>query len=260
MTTLTHGHGTDVGLVREENEDFFGKFPEDNLNLTTSKGHIFIVADGMGGHNAGREASELAVSLLAYYYFSIPTDDIAESLRRAFRGANEHIHTYSKSSPDLTGMGTTCVALVIKDERAYVGHIGDSRVYRITKRKITQLTQDHSKVAEMVRRGILTHDEATIHPHRSYLYRAMGMKPEVEVDIIDDIELKNDDWFLLCTDGLYNHVTNEEMQKLVVSNPPEASCKALIELAKERGGLDNITVQVVRVKKDQSFFNKILGT
>jgi protein phosphatase len=245
-------------MVRKENQDFFGKFPEDNLDLAPAKGQLFVVADGMGGHNAGRDASELAVNILTHYYFTIPNDDIAESLRQAFQGTNEHIYHYGTHSPEHAGMGTTCVALVLQDNHACIGSIGDSRIYRITKRRIQQLTQDHSKVAELVRRGILTKEEAKTHPERSHLYRALGTKPVAEVDVIGNINLKNDEYFLMCTDGLYNHVSDKEMQQLVIANEPEPACRALVELANERGGQDNITVQIIHVTEPRGILGKIL--
>ncbi len=258
LKAITFGSYSHVGMVRENNQDFFGKFPYDNLDLSTAKGQLFIVADGMGGHNAGRDASELAVNILTYYYFSIPKDNIAEALKQAFQGTNEHIYHYSKNSPEHEGMGTTCVALVLKDNHAYIGNMGDSRIYRITKRKIMQLTQDHSKVAEMVRRGILTKEEAKVHPERSLLYRALGTKPVAEVDIINNIDLKNDEYFLMCTDGLYNHVSEKEIQRLVLANEPESGCKALVNLANERGGQDNITLQIIHVTEEGGILNKLL--
>ena len=245
LKTVDVGSSSDVGRVREDNQDYFGMFPEDDIDLSSPKGQLFIVADGMGGHKAGREASELAVNLVAYYYHSVPEDDIPQSLTRALEGANRHIHSYSENDPRLAGMGTTCVALALQGNRAYIGHIGDSRVYRINRLKVTQLTHDHSKVAEMVRRRILTKEEARTHPQRSHLYRALGTRSEAEFDIIENITLKTDDYFLMCTDGLYNHVSDREMKSIVLANVPVFACRELVALANERGGTDNITVQVI---------------
>ena len=247
-----------MGLVRADNQDFFGKFPEDSLDLSAPRGQLFIIADGMGGHYAGRKASELAVGTLAKSYFSASVNGVMEGLQEAFRKANQTIYEYSTSSPQYAGMGTTCTALVFKDSHAYIGHIGDSRVYRISKRRVLQLTKDHSKVAEMLRRGILTKQEAKTHPERSHLYRALGTRPVAEVDFINDISLDANKYFLMCTDGLFNHVEEEEMQDLVLSNNPQKASKLLIELANERGGQDNITVQVIRVNISHNYLQKIL--
>lgn len=256
---ITFANYSDVGMVREENQDFFGKYPEDNLDLSSPKGQLFVVADGMGGHNAGRAASEMAVNALAYSYFSIPSENIAECLKRAFEGANKQIYAQSKQSPEFEGMGTTCVALVLKADRAYVGHVGDSRVYQITRRKVQQLTGDHSVVAQMVRQGILTDEEARVHPQRSHLYRALGVRPDLEVDILDGISARPSDYFLLCTDGLHTYLTDKEMQEVVTSNVPLIACQELIRVANARGGLDNITVQIVHVERASGFMDKLIG-
>jgi len=256
---IAFGNFTHVGRVRSDNQDFFGKYPKDTLDLSLSKGQLFIIADGMGGHNAGRQASELAVNTLAESYFSATTEDIEESLRDAFQSANDHIYRYGMSNSQFAGMGTTCTALVLKDSHAHIGHIGDSRIYRISKRKILQLTRDHSKVAEMQRRGILTKEEAKTHPERSHLYRALGTRPVAEIDVINDIVLDSDRFFLMCTDGLFNHVDEKEMQNVVLSKSPQEAAKALVELANERGGLDNITVQVIQFSVANNLLTKFLG-
>ncbi len=244
-------------MVRSENQDFFGRFPEDVVDVS-EKDALFIIADGMGGHNAGREASELAVNTLSEAYFSRPeSDPISDRIHVAFDSANEYIYNYSINNPQNAGMGTTCTALVLKKDKAFIGHIGDSRVYKITRGKIEQLTKDHSKVAEMVRRGLLTKEEAKIHPERSHLYRALGTKAEIEIDMLENIGLEGDITFLMCTDGLFNHVDDEEMKKAVLTHPPDDACRKLIALANERGGQDNITVQVIRVKGKTGFFRRL---
>jgi protein phosphatase len=247
VKTLIIGSSTHVGRVRADNQDFFGKFPGDSLDLSAPKGQLFIVADGMGGHKAGRMASELAVNTLSKTYFSSTSVDILESLRAAFQAANTEIFTYGSNNPGFTGMGTTCCALVLRDGRAFIGHIGDSRIYQITKRRITQLTQDHSKVAEMVRRGIITKEEARTHPERSHLYRALGTRPTLEADFFDDIPLTRTKSFLMCTDGLYNHIEEWELHQTVLSHAPQEACTLLVDMANDRGGQDNITVQIIQL-------------
>lgn len=236
-------------MAREENEDFSGKFPEDSLDPSSPKGQLFIVADGMGGHNAGRTASEMAVKALASAYYSGQGGDATECLKRAFLGANEQIYERSKESREFQGMGTTCVALAIRGDRATVAHVGDSRAYRITGTRSERLTGDHSVVAQMVRQGILTEEEAKVHPQRSHLYRAMGVRPELEVDILGEIEIRENDYFLLCTDGLYGYLTDDELWEVVTSKEPPAACEQLVSVANARGGMDNITVQIVRIGK-----------
>ncbi len=259
MRTITYGNNSDVGRVRSDNQDCVGKFPEDSLDLSLPMGQLFIIADGMGGHKGGREASQLAVQTIQEEYFAGSQGNIGECLRQALMSANEHIFQYSVDHPELSGMGTTCSALVLQDDHAYIAHIGDSRIYHITKKRISQLTQDHSTVAEMERRGILTKEEARYHPERSHLYRALGTRPEAEVDVLDNIDLGTNDYFLMCTDGLSNYVEEGEMQNTVLSHSPQEACEMFTAIANERGGQDNITVQVVHVSGGDSFINRIMG-
>lgn len=245
--SITFGSCSDVGMVRHENQDYYGKFPEDTLDVTSPKGQLFIVADGMGGHEGGREASEMAVQSIQEAFFSDPTEPITESLRKAFAVANANIYEFSMVNPRFMSMGTTCSALVVKDNHGYIGHIGDSRIYRITESSIAQLTDDHSKVAEMQRRGIITKEEAKYHPERSQLYRAVGVRPAAEGDVMNNIELHANEYFLLCTDGLVNFVEDNELKDVVLSHEPQEACEALVALANQRGGSDNITAIVVRI-------------
>lgn len=254
---ISYGNCTDIGLVRSENQDAFGKFPTESIDSTAPKGQMFIVADGMGGHRGGREASALAVDTIQQTYFSDPSDSIEESLRRGFQKANEVIYRHGRSNPLLAAMGTTCSTLVVHEHRAFVAHVGDSRIYRITRQNVKQLTKDHSQVAEMVRRRELSKEQAKKHPQRSILYRALGVGPEVEVDIIPNLALRADEFYLLCSDGLYNNVEDQEMQKLVLSNPPAEACKAMVDLSNDRGGQDNITVQVVHIEGSSSVLDGV---
>ena len=154
-------------------------------------------------------------------------------------------------------MGTTCTALVMKGNRACIAHVGDSRVYRINRRKIEQLTSDHSKVAELMREGVLTEKQAKTHPQRSILSRALGVGESVEVDIIDDITLRSGDFFLLCTDGLAK-VTDDEIESIVLSNSVQDACEKLINVAIDRGGDDNVTVQMIRIEGNKRRFTFFL--
>jgi protein phosphatase len=254
VTTLEFGSQSDIGLARSDNQDCYGKFPENDLELSGPLGQLFVVADGMGGHRGGREASHLAVTTVGAEYFS-GTGGIDDRLRRAFEKANERIYLGSMENPKLYGMGTTCSTLVLQDARAVIAHIGDSRIYRIMRKEIVQVTSDHSTVAEMERRGIITREEAKFHPERSTLYRAMGTKPDIEIDIIDGITIGDDEYFMMCSDGLSNMVDTDEMQKIVLSHPPQEACERLVDLANERGGLDNITVLVIHVTAKEQPFN-----
>jgi protein phosphatase len=156
-------------------------------------------------------------------------------------------------------MGTTCSALLLQDNKGIIGHVGDSRIYRIVKNSIEQLTDDHSTVAEMQRRGILTEEEARVHPERSHLYRALGVRPEMEIDVMHDISLGMNELFLLCTDGLVNHVEDDEICRIVLQYRPDGAVRKLVDLANERGGSDNITVEVLHVNPTESFMQRVFN-
>ncbi|MBM2842069.1 MAG: hypothetical protein HW412_2597 [Bacteroidetes bacterium] len=237
----------------------FGVFPDREEDVISAKGQLFVVADGMGGHQGGREASSLAVQRIMESYDRGNATDVPQSLVAAMQAANEEIHNASLASTALSGMGTTCVVLLVKDRRVYVAHVGDSRVYSVTKRGIKQVTEDHSTVAEMTRRGILTPEEAKYHPERSVLYRALGTASSTEIDAQPEIVVTSNEWFVLCTDGLSNMVEDDEIQKIVTSREPQEACDELVRLANERGGYDNITIAVVRVKVEDSFIDRMMS-
>jgi protein phosphatase len=259
MPTITYGVSSDIGKARTENQDSFGVFPDRGEDVIPAKGQLFVVADGMGGHQGGREASRLAVQRISEAYERSNAADVPESLVAAMQVANEEIHNASLANAALSGMGTTCVVLLVKDRRVYIAHVGDSRVYRVTKGSIKQVTEDHSTVAEMTRRGILTPEEAKYHPERSVLYRALGTMSATEIDAQPEIVVTSNEWFVLCTDGLSNMVEDEEIQKIVTSHEPQEACDELVRLANERGGYDNITVAVVRVKVEDSFIERMMS-
>lgn len=237
---------SDKGLHRSVNQDSFGVFPEKYFPPVCPKGQLFLVADGIGGHIAGSKASEMAINIVQESYFADTDEDVPKSLFRAYKSANSQIFQQSSDSVLDQNMGTTCTALVFAKDRGYIAHVGDSRIYRIRKKQIEQLTKDHTEIAEMVRHDILTRDEADTHPERSLLSRALGIESDVEIDIKEVILLQSSDIFVLCTDGLAK-VAPEEIRRIVLSNNPQESCKLLVELANQRDGSDNVTVQVVRI-------------
>jgi serine/threonine protein phosphatase PrpC/tetratricopeptide (TPR) repeat protein len=243
--TLIFEAKSDIGLVRTENQDSFGKFPEDNTDLYLPKGQLFIVADGMGGHKGGREASSIAVRVVNQEYFNSPYDD-SVALKGAIETANDTIFKKAEVSAEFGRMGTTCSVLLLKNERGIIGHVGDSRIYRIENNSIEQLTSDHTKVQEMLKEGILTPEEAVNYPSKSVLARALGVDEKVRVDIIDDLVLKSGQSFVLCSDGLAK-VNQDEILNIVVNNSPGDACKKLVDMANDRGGKDNVTVIVIKI-------------
>lgn len=239
---------TDIGLVRTENQDSFGKFPEENTSLYHEKGQLFIIADGMGGHKGGKQASSIAVKTVITEYSNSSLEE-SVAIKEAIEKANSSIYNQAGDSTEFGRMGTTCTVLLLKDEKVIVGHVGDSRIYKIENNAIEQITNDHTKVQEMLRAGILTPEEAINYPSKSVLARALGVDENVKVDINSDLTLREGQCFVLCTDGLAK-VTKEEILPIVINNSPADACRMLVDLANERGGKDNVTVIIIKVNPD----------
>jgi protein phosphatase len=238
---------TDKGCVREINEDS-GKFvlPSDAEQLS-KRGALLIVADGMGGHSAGEVASGMAVELIPGLYYGSEGDP-HDALREAVAEANRRIHAASLEDESKRGMGTTCTALALLDGQAFAAHVGDSRLYMLRDGKVYQLTEDHSAVMEMVKMGLITKDEARNHEDKNVILRALGTVPEVEVSTLAPFTVRVGDQYLLCSDGLYDLVADEEIEhELSRAEDIHAAGEKLIALAKARGGHDNITVGIVAV-------------
>lgn len=230
---------TDVGLRRSVNEDCFALAPELGL---------YLVADGMGGHTAGKLASRLATSgtLATMRRVARVEASLTEKLRHCVAGANRHVFETAQAKPELAGMGTTLVVLLAGQGRIALAHVGDSRAYLIRAGRVRQLTDDHSLVAELVRRREITERDAREHPHRHVLTRALGVRRGVEPDLAE-LTPAQDDVVVLCSDGLTGHVSDEEIAAAVTEDGElERVCDRLVALANSRGGEDNITVALVR--------------
>lgn len=237
---------TDVGRQRPHNEDNVAYIlPKDAL-LQAKKGALFIVADGMGGHAAGEVASEMAVSNVSTLYYHDDDSDVAASLLRSIQYTNAIIYQRAREQAEHNGMGTTCVAAVLLDDKAYIANIGDSRAYMVRRGWVRQISQDHSWVAEQVRAGAMTAAEARMHQLRNMITRSLGSLPEVQVDIFIE-QLQEGDTLVLCSDGLSGMVNDSEIAQIVERYPPQECVHRLIERANAHGGTDNITVLVVRV-------------
>lgn len=233
---------SDVGRVRSENQDFAITTTSEDVPL--EHGYLMVVADGMGGHKGGATASRLAANSIKNSYLASTGDDVAASLRDAIERANAEIHAEAQSNPELEGMGTTASALVVLGSRAWIGHVGDSRIYRVRAGAIEQLTDDHSLVATMVKEGLLTAEEAEVHPRRNVLQRSMGVASEVDVDVVGPLELEDGDRFVLCSDGLHGLVRNAEILDLAERLDVESAADELIRAALDRGAHDNVTLIV----------------
>jgi protein phosphatase len=238
---------TDVGIKRSHNQDNCAAQPaSDDANLN-GPGHVFIVADGMGGHAVGEKASELAVRNIPLIYRKhIETNDAYQAIRTAFEEANASIFGIGKNNPEFKGLGTTGTALFLRQDGAWLGHVGDSRGYRIRKGVIEQLTFDHSWVWEIARRQGIDPDELGDFK-KNVIIRSLGPDENVDVDVEGPHPIEPGDTFLLCSDGLSNQVPPDEIAALAGTLPPEEACQLLIDLANIRGGPDNITCLIVQV-------------
>lgn len=228
------GLKSDTGNIRILNEDFAAYLISDSLKL-------FIVADGMGGHNAGEVASKMAVDSVLSYFEEIEKVE-KEMLKESIKNANNEIYKYSRNVFECIGMGTTLTACLITKDFIQIANVGDSSCIGIAHNKVEKLTKDHSLVQELVDSGSLTEEEALIHPKRNIITRAIGTSEEVIIDLYE-IEKEMYDQFLLCTDGLTNEVDRKEVLSIVnESEDYSEACEKLVSLAKSRGGRDNITV------------------
>ncbi len=224
---------------------------EDCLAIASELG-LYLVADGMGGHSGGQLASQLAAQAAVTALRALEaatTATLTEKLRYAVAAANREIFATAQQETELAGMGTTLVALLAGGERIALAHVGDSRGYLVRSGRIRQLTDDHSLVAELVRRREISPRAAREHPHRHVLTRALGVRRHVEADLAE-LTPALGDVFVLCSDGLTTHVGDDEITKLVCDESDlEAACDRLIDLANSRGGEDNITVVLVRCEQ-----------
>ncbi len=230
---------TDVGMKRHNNEDSY------IVNENYSDG-IFIIADGMGGHNAGEIASLEACRIVESYILQ-SEGNLATILREGVSKANRDIFVRASETEAMKGMGTTIDACVIENNKAHIAHVGDSRVYVITKDSIEKITKDHSVVGMMLDSGSITEEEAKNHPQRHFITRAVGTAMTVEVDILER-DIHSDEWILMCTDGLTNMVAKEEIHSIVAnSTDVSRAAEMLVTKAKENGGDDNITAILLHV-------------
>ena len=227
---------TDAGRKRRRNEDSFVAEPP-----------LFVVADGMGGAQAGEVASRLAAAAFREFHEADELDP-ERRLEAIIQEANRRIFDRARTDTQATGMGTTVTASLVGEERISIGHVGDSRAYRVRGGVLEQLTDDHSLVADLVRSGRLSPEEADTHPQRSVITRALGTDPEVDVDTFT-IDVETDDIFLLCSDGLTTMVEDERILAVVRdAKSLENAARSLVKEANRRGGEDNVTVILFRLE------------
>jgi protein phosphatase len=250
-THIGIGNDSSVGIVRTENEDYYGAY-------CGSYGNLIIVCDGMGGHRGGATASRTAVEEIKTHFDNVGGEyDGKLELRNALMRADAVIKEKALQNVELRGMGSTAALLLVKNDQAFYAHVGDSRIYLIRRGQIHQLTKDHSLVQQLVDSKIITEEAARDHPKKNVLVRSLGSGNKNEPDVAEPVQIFKNDRFVLCTDGLTNHVTDEEIKEISQENQAHNACKRLIQLANERGGSDNITIQIVDVVKGKKIPAKI---
>lgn len=237
---------TDLGRVRENNEDKHEFFITEDQGQLARRGLVFVVCDGMGGHEAGQIASELATKTFLDVYLNHPSSQPEPALRDAVKAANRYVYEVSQTVPGRRGMGTTLSALALIQDRAHVVQVGDSRVYRLREGVLECLTRDHTWVEEVVAAGMMPREEAERHQYRHMLTRAIGTEAEVTPELFE-FELQAGDLFLLCSDGLLHHVPDPDIERTLIEKAPAAATWELVNMALRDGGSDNCTVVVVRV-------------
>lgn len=236
---------TDVGSVRDNNEDHLVFIRPFDGKTRASHGCLALVADGMGGHSGGELASKMATEIIARNYFDT-NKDILDSLQRAFEEANKAIFQKAANNPSLKGMGTTCTAVILLNDQIYLGHVGDSRAYLIKGDKMFQLSTDHTYVQHLLNSGQISQEESLCHPRRNVITQALGTSAKLKADFTQhELKFEQGDRLLICSDGLYEYLNSEELQQILAEMSLNESAQSLIDLAKQRGGHDNISVLIV---------------
>jgi protein phosphatase len=246
--SLEHAQLSDVGMRRRNNQDSFGFVLAADDRTWKLRGHVLMVADGMGAHAAGELASKIAVETVPHLYLKLLEQPPGEALKRAISETNAEVNRRGAANPEFHKMGTTSSVLVLMPDAAWVGHVGDSRVYRLRRNTLEQLTFDHSLVWEARRDNSWP---AGLDPQqalpKNVITRSLGPNAEVEVDVEGPFPLEAGDTFLLCSDGLTGMLNDDELACILANHPAEEAVASLVDLANLRGGSDNITVLVARV-------------
>ncbi len=225
---------TDTGRKRKENQDFCAVFSKGDALL-------MVVADGVGGHKCGDVASRLAVETLRRMFNETEIEDPRDFFEHAIQKANQEVRNYIEATPSCKGMATTFTAVIIRNSTLTLLHVGDSRAYLLRKGRFQRLTEDHTLVRRMMQEGVLSPEEAKTHPKRHIIVNAVGIAPIQEFDL-RQMELQVGDKILLCSDGLYDEVSEREIAKILEENSPKEAVRKLVETANEAGGKDNISV------------------
>lgn len=247
---------TDQGRVRDHNEDFVISREPTSGEDETQNGWLYIVADGVGGADAGEVASQFASEATVKHY--VNNHDIAdpgERLRESMRSANKDLRQLVVDRGSYARMATTMVAVVIRDHQAYISNVGDSRGYHLRKGDFRQITKDQSLVAKLVEEGAITEAEAAVHPRKNVILYSLGSERDPRIDVFEQ-PLEPSDILLLCSDGLTRHVSDQEISEIISSAEPETAARYLIDLSNKRGGEDNISAAILHYNPKPSAVKK----
>ena len=239
---------TDVGQVRTVDEDsILAADLSFGVNSESSKFLLLAVADGMGGHAKGEEASKIALNAIARAVIPdlLNNTPFTKILEKGIQNANQDILDYTAKNPEASGMGTTSVCAVVKDNQIHLANVGDSRAYRVSDDEICRVTKDHSYVQALIDEGEITEEQAREHPRKNEITRAVGIMPSIEVDTMK-LTLDSDESFLLCCDGVIAHLSDDDIHKIIRgSSDPQTACQEIVDMANERGGSDNISLIIL---------------
>lgn len=244
---VDHAVVSDIGFRRKNNQDAYVIQTATDRSQFEAGGHLFIVADGMGGHAVGELASKIAVNTVPHAFHKSSNASTEERLKMALEAANAAINERGEQNHEFSRMGTTCSTLLLSGRGALIAHVGDSRVYRVRGNRIEQLTFDHSLQWELLKQGTMSPEEIYQREPRNVITRSLGPEPSVQVDVEGPYEVRGKDTYILCSDGLSGLVADEEIGIIARELPPKLACQFLVNLANLRGGTDNITVAIVRV-------------
>lgn len=248
-TDVTVQYCTDKGRMRPNNEDYCGYYIPEDKKIRERFGSLFAVADGVGSSQAGEVASSEAVNvLLQEYYFGDYTDKCPERFKAAYNFTSLHIYDLAEANGSCNKMMCTLTALLLEDNKFYITHVGDSKAFLLRNDKFIQLTKDHSVVGRLLRMGFITKAQARTHPNKHVILRSLGERPILPADFYSGNILPGDIFFL-CTDGIFEHFTEEEIQDFLIQKRHlSEGIGKLIEIANERGGDDNMTVMSIDTK------------
>lgn len=239
---------TDVGQVRTVDEDsILAADLSFGVNSESSKFLLLAVADGMGGHAKGEEASKIALNAIARAVIPdlLNNTPFTKILEKGIQNANQDILDYTAKNPEASGMGTTSVCAVVKDNQIHLANVGDSRAYRVSDDEICRVTKDHSYVQALIDEGEITEEQAREHPRKNEITRAVGIMPSIEVDTMK-LTLDSDESLLLCCDGVIAHLSDDDIHKIIRDSPdPQTACQEIVDMANERGGSDNISLIIL---------------